>query len=226
MNLLCLAPEHNTEGKKDASGAFVPEARAFAQLHGGHVAQVDNNDSYPARRAQSIRLISEHVSRHGPLDAAGIFCHGWPTGLQLGFRSAQAPLLARTLTQGRAAGRDTFVVVLYACDAGRDADDDRTDDQTQGIGGEGGFADLLCAAIGNLGHRARVLAHVTVGHTTTNPWLRVFSTDDQIAGGVWIVPPKSPLWGRWHRALQQTDLRFRVPFMSPSQVLAELTAQA
>ena len=35
MTVIAIAPAHDSPGKHDASGAFIPEARAFVKLHGG-----------------------------------------------------------------------------------------------------------------------------------------------------------------------------------------------
>lgn len=224
--MLVLAPLRDTEGKRDVTGAFLPEARALADRHGGTLRQIENTVPFTARRALSLREINRYVQERGALDAFAMCCHGWPQGVQLGFRIEDAGLLARALAQKRSLRTEPFAVGLLCCDTARDADADRADDLADGPGGIGGFADTLCEAIGNLGFHARVTAHATLGHTTSNPHVRVFDSADRTPGGVWIVPPRSPRWVRWTRALRDTDLRLRVPFMQQDAIERELDAIA
>lgn len=220
--MLVLAPLRDTHGKHDVTGAFLPEARALADRHGGSMRQLENSIPFTARRALSLREISRHVQTHGSIASFAMCCHGWPTGVQLGFRSLDAGLLARALVQQRTLRSEPFVVALFCCDTARDEDADRADDLVDGPGGVGGFADTLCEAIGNLGFHSRVTAHSTLGHTTANPYVRVFDSADTVRGGAWLVTPRSPRWARWARALRETDLRLRIPFMTQGDVEREL----
>lgn len=213
---LVIAPRHNIEGKKDATGAFHPEAHAFARMHGADdVRLFDNGRAMPVRLAQVRRWIDEQQPRS--VDTLALFCHGWKNGLQIGVRIATARSFAEALA---AVCTPDLRVVLYCCDAARDADDERVDDTLPGPGGNGGFADKLRDELGRAGVQATIYAHATAGHTTRNPWVRRFDPGE-VAGGHWIVEPHSANWIRWVRALR-TDMRFRFPFLTQAQIEAEL----
>jgi len=155
--------------------------------------------------------------------AVGIFCHGLKGSLQTGHNLTTLAALARALTKSTHSGAK---VVLYACSA---ADTP----VKNGPGGDDGFADRLRDALIRHapGHwkGGHVDAHVTAGHATTNPYVRRFTCDLAvpsetvlgIVGGEWIVPPGSKWWKAWDAALHG-DLRFRFPFMSISEIRAEL----
>ena len=202
MTVLAIAPRHNSPGKRDASGAFAPEARAFIKLHGGALVDFDNRMDRAARWRWLRGTLAAFDG--GGFDAVAFFCHGYRNGIQAGAHMPQAAELASFV---RATGAG--ICVLYACDAGRDLDPERADDLAEGPGGAGGFAWELAR------HGLQVDAHVTAAHTTINPHVRRFPAGD------WIVSPKDPLWGAWRRRLK-SDRAFRLSF--PLQSIAEIRA--
>lgn len=222
MGHVVFAPALNTVGKVDATGAFIPEARAFLAAHqsAGKVHLFDNSLPMRMRRAD----VADRLARDPPrsVSVMAFFCHGWRDGIQAGYRTPDARALAEHFAPVAA---DSPVVALYACDAGRDADNQTEDDNEPGIGGEGGFADALRDAFVRVGVRATIFAHTRPGHTTRNPFVRRF-LPDEIGGGHWIVTPGSRLWPRWVQALRETTLRFRFPLMADSEIEAELQGVA
>ena len=222
MRALVFAPLHNTPGKSDATGAFQPEAHRFARLHGDRVSihLFNPREPMPVRRDHVLQTIER--LRPGSLDAIVLFCHGWRDGVQAGFRLANIPSLVSALAPKAAA---ELRVILYACDSGRDGDQERDDDRHPGPGGDGGFADQLRDKLLAAGANATVYAHTTEGHCTWNPHLRVFPPDT-VGGGHWVIEPQSALWPAWRRAMRETDLPLRVPFMSPAELDAELRVRA
>lgn len=204
---------------KDATGAFIPEARKFAALHGG-TAIPFTNDATPAARRKQVNAILEENRRS---DAVAFFCHGLKSSIQTGHGAAQVDALAQLLRLACIPGAP---IILYACDS--------ADTPTKGApGGDGGFADKLRDAMiresWGFWRGSHVDAHVTTGHTTENPYVRRFTCNLAIpsesfmgiAGGEWIVQPGSRLWVQWRKALKG-DLRFRFPFMSIDEIHAEL----
>lgn len=220
---LIFTPDRNTGTRRDYTGAFQPEAEAFARLYNSRpIVRVDV--------AEPLRARTEHVlaaiQADGPIDLLAFFCHGFPEGLQLvgdrtirvdGRTHVQArPETVRRLAQALVEHASPQVrVVLYACSAG---DGTRLD-------GDEGFADRLRDALCAAGApRCTVLAHTTAGHVTQNPHVRSFAGDGSPVGGTggtWIVAPGSKLWPAWRRGLR-TDLRFRFPSMTLAQIHAEL----
>lgn len=223
---LAVRPKRSHPG--DGFGAFGPESERFRKLHRNSVVlEVDarkmlgtvplptRRKADQARRAEVANFITRLSGVASAPQWLALFCHGWRTGVQLGFDRASAHELARAL---RAASpfTDSMTVTLYACSTARG------DDST----GEGGFADALRDALVVAGFfRARVDAHTTAGHATWNPYVLRFEGDGTASpprGGEWIVSPTSPLWQRWRTALRSTDLRLRFSLMSVDDVHAEL----
>lgn len=214
---LIIAPMFNSGDKRDATGAFQLEARAFRFTHREEtpVKLFDNSKGMSARFAEVMAWIN--ACTPGTVDTLATFCHGFKAGLQIGVTLANAGKFADALAQACAPYPR---VVLYACDAARDGDNERDDDDDPGPGGEGGFADRLRDELVKRGVLATIYAHATAGHTTWNPMMRRFDPDD-LAGGRWIVTPHSPEWRAWKRALRG-NLRFRFPFMTQAEIEAEL----
>lgn len=209
--VIAIAPMHNSPGKKDATGAFLPEGRAFAKLHAGRLLMFDNRRKSVDRLAEVIDLLAGQRA-----ECVAFFCHGYRTGIQVGATLRNVHALAAAL---RDVGATT--VPLYACDAARDADAFRDDDLEDGPGGAGGFASALSR------HGFTVDAHATTAHTTINPHVRRFDPHDDTDAGEWLVTPGSPWWATWRRALRDDrDFRLSFPLWSRERLVAELARRA
>ncbi len=222
MRTLTLAPRYNTPGKHDATGAFQPERAAFSSLIDPLACYytVDNHATKPKMR---LAILSEiHVV--APTLFA-VFSHGWRTGIQFGFGLANVDELAVELARGCTSVR----VALYCCSTG----------SGPGVGGDGGFADMLRDALCRAGApHCQVDAHDRSGHCCRNPFVRRFDGMGSASGGIgghWIVAPNSALWKRWVVALKSDGgpggssgplgpLRFRFPLMDVAEIHAELAA--
>lgn len=219
--ILVLAPLYNTGTKKDATGAFQPEALAFAKRHKvprKHVAWIDNSLSNAAMRRAVLSVIERARSAHGDLLSLALCCHGWKTGIQFGFDRGTVGDLAASIY-----GAKDVRVVLYAC--GTAQGDSGGDDV---VGGDGGFADLLRDTLCRMGATGcQVDAHTTAGHTTKNPYVRRFQgmgSSTGGAGGFYIVrPSQKTLFSLWNKALKNTPLRYDFPFMTVSDIHAQIT---
>lgn len=231
MRAACFAPSKNRIGINpatsrpwaDATGAFQPEARRFARLHGDGVSVYLFNPEADALTRQ--RQVREALHIHPDLDAVAMFCHGSKLGLQAGYHGRAG---AEQLALDLARHRSLRTVVLYCCDTGRDADAQREDDVSDGPGGDGGFADLLRDELAQTYARSvTVFAHPATGHTTHLPYVRRFHHSTG-AGGEWIVSPASALFASWRRRMldRDDDLRFRFPFLAPDEVEREVRGDA
>jgi len=216
MRALILTPDRDSRGRRDYSGAFAPEARAFAQLHhlpSTSVQSIDCTRTAPERRKHVLESLSR-LGAAGPIDLLACFCHGYQTGLQVGFDNSSVRDLARALVHHGCSPR--LRVALYACSSGG----------SRGEAGDGGLADRLRDALCTAGCVDCVVdAHATVGHTTRNPYVRRFEGRGSPVGGMggqWIVAPRSPLWQQWRAALASTDLRLRFPLLELHEVHREL----
>lgn len=216
--VMSIAPLRNTVGKRDAD-EFLREARAFNDSRGWTrgVHLFDNNADMATRRL----AVLEPLRTYRDLHTFAMFCHGWHHGIQAGFRNHNIPELAHEL---KAVAAKDLTVVLYCCSTGADGDGDQQDERIPGVGGDGGFADRLRDALCELGVRATVFAHSTPGHTTRNPWVRMFSPDERF-GGRFLVERESPLWPAWLRSLHGGNMRFRFPYLTQEQLHAELATK-
>ncbi len=216
MRVLAFAPMHNTGTKKDATGAFQPEARAFLRYHGQTAAEVVLIDNQTSPMRMRLAVYAALRARAAGVQGIAFFCHGFRSGIQFGFRS---PDLGAMLSAIPAPAPD-LRVTLYACDAARDADRDRDDDRSDTVGGDGGFADTLRDRLSVIAPRCVVDAHTTAAHTTRNPDVRRFEGPAG-AGGRYLIARGDPLWPRWREALRG-PMRFAFPFMPRAEIVAAL----
>lgn len=222
MQCIAFAPRHNTK-RVDATGAFQPEAKRFLDYWHADVTQlylINNLQSQVNQRNLVLDILQSKAGAGGDIMVA-FFCHGFKSGIQLGFRLGQADDLAQAI----AALGDVHVrVPLYACDCARDLDRDRMDD-LEALGGDGGFADVLRDALTAAGAvYARVDAHTTAGHTSRNPNVRRFDGDGMVGpgpGGYYLIPHGDPQWKAWRQALRGT-MRFEYPGLTQDQIRERL----
>jgi hypothetical protein len=222
--LLVFRPEHNSHGKKDVQYAFKPEAEKFVARVGprSKIIVINNRAGMAKRRAQVLDAIKAAETEAGFFDGVAFFCHGWKSGIQLGFGTRQADELADAVQD--LCDHSFTNIPLYCCSTGGAKKSKLNSPGT----GDGSFADTLrdelCAAGAEY---ARVMGHTTVAHTTKNPFALFFDGMGSPAGGTGGYPPVgrgTKLWSTWRKALRQTDLRFRFPFMEVSEIHAELLA--
>ncbi len=227
--VLILTPDRN-EKKADYTGAFLPEARKFADLHGiprSQIHTIDVGKSMRYRADRSLALIEEHQPQ-----VLVIFCHGYSTGIQVGFRSPSKVKRKRGWYTPTTRAKEQFdhlvelmascnknpTIALYCCSTGDDPDND--DDSAPGSGDDS-FADLLRDALCEAGSRTcRVFAHVTAGHTSRNPHCKFYDGAYSSTGGVGaghVARPGSNSFRKLAKGLK-TDLRFRLPFLSTARV--------
>jgi len=152
-----------------------------------------------------------------------MFGHGWPDGIQFGFRRSDLYELAARLAVSCA---EDVRVILYACLAAENDVRDR-DHANVGPGTDGGFADLLRDDLASWGkNRCQVDAHKTAGHAAWNPYVVRFRGEAGTMGGYWLVAPGSELWPKWIKKMRgravKNHLRYRFPLMSELQIKAEL----
>lgn len=209
----------NSHGKKDATGAFIPEARGFAKTHGVpdvNVIHIDCTKRFPkAKRAKAVE--DELLRRKAAgLKAVCFFGHGWPSGIQFGFNKGNVDRLAELITLS---GADDVKVGLFACLAAENAKRD-SDHKNVGPGTDNGFADMLRDGLAFYGiTEGWVDAHKTAGHTTWNPYVVRFLCEDVddpefgAVGGSWIVAPRSKYWKRWVNALRKNTGKLRWGFL-------------
>ena len=151
----------------------------------------------------------------GSVDRIAIFCHGWPTGIQLGFEVSDLFRRARLEAFAGAVARWSTAdvkIALYACLAGK--------------GGRESFAAALFRAVRDSGReQVTVFAHTDAGHATRNADAALFSPDHP--DGEVIAAGGTPLYRRFNSRLddKSDDLRWRAPYMTVEALRAELQGE-
>jgi hypothetical protein len=205
MSHLIFLPDRNTGTKHDWSGAFLPEAIQWQSLHGGQMVQVSQRLGGAGRRKAVLSAIHEYQP-----SVLAWFGHGLERSIhQMGFDSGNVEALAAAIAEYTTAPQ----VILYACSCA----------DGPGPSGDEGFADLLRDALCREGAiHCAVWGHTTAGHTTQNPYVRVFRGPTPQQGGEWVVKPGGDHWARW-QALLDGPLRFDFPLLTKDELRARLT---
>jgi hypothetical protein len=234
MKTLIIMGSSNTPGRKDYTGAFLPEATAYQKVHGqaDDIIHFDNQLPFSKRYADLAKKLHQLPTQF--YDRIVVFCHGWADGIQAGVTRKS---VSKLLTEFEDLYTDGALhVVLFCCSTG----DDDDDDDEQGAGtqlrddgnlGEGSFADVWRDELCKHGStNCRVVAHRTAGHTTKNPNVIIFDGNFSPTGGIGGVMPISPagdkkLWRTWVQMLK-TDFRFRFPYMTTVEIRNAVAQQA
>lgn len=228
---LIFLPKYNSHGKRDVTGAFLPEAKRAADLFKqSHIIRFNNRLGFAKRRREVLNALRIEPTENGPFDTVIFLCHGWTDGIQAGFKRRNAPELARAIRF--AAPKNNIRVPLYCCSTG----DDEFDSPFQAVAspfhdgcgpGEGSFADKLRDNLCEQGAvHCSIMGHTCEGHTTRNRHaLRFQGAGSQYGGvgGFRLVAPGSKLWRPWCRALKDDDFRFRFPYMTIDGIHNELS---
>lgn len=238
---LIFADSSNRKGKSDGD-EFVNEAialwKASVTLNiGDYTRETIEKSTHAKRFKRYEKESSNRNSIIGFIDGAydlksvSILCHGWQTGISLGFRSrrngrttVEVEQLAKAIAESCSGGNIT--VRLFCCLAGRSAYkwwkkksiwsmQDRTknveDVQITNPTWRDGFAMHLCGELKKRGVDATIYAHLTSGHSTRNPYkveIKSYADTDE-AGNVYIsrrrIVGKGPRWRRWIEFLSDGD---------------------
>jgi hypothetical protein len=152
---------------QDATGAFLPESKAFIKLHGGSRLELVSPQT-PAKR----RLLVESAIRGEPgLEVVTVFGHGVSNGLlATGHMMAQSFELALAIRDVRAK-----TVIFYACST---------------AAGRRGFADYVADSLPGV----NLWAHTTSGHASWNPNTQLAGGPN---GGDMVVRKSEPMWKKW-----------------------------
>jgi len=183
--------------KKDATGAFIPEAKKFAAYHGDVVLC-----GIPCRgqsRDQRAQRVYDELAKHDKVESVVFACHGHPTHFQHGFGirgKHRISKLASILSV-----KSVKSVVFYCCSVARP----NLKVGPYSLCGE------LHRCMRTFGHNTAVIGHTTAGHTTWNANVKVFINGDY--AGKFIVDPGSPDWKKWCDKLRKhPTYRYQFPY--------------
>jgi len=182
-------------GKKDATGAFIPEAKALERI----------------LQSRGENVVSEGISRMTRLDHAldglrnveslSVFCHGWPLGVEL---------LERNQSGAETVARDCEkfgikFLNLFACSAAQESHP------------HGCYARWIAESAHSLGHLMQVFGHETAGHTSWNPKARFYWSLSEGVQTERAVDPGCDGWDTWRafrkRLREDQEYRLTLPFI-------------
>ena len=222
--ILVLYSSTNVKGKKDATGAFIPEARAFAKCHGVPGENMLGIACPGVSNKKRFEEVCVFLRNKTGIKYIALFCHGYSGGMQFGMTKKNIPLFVRYLKMSCV---KSLRMTLYACSTAS------TGKQTRKIsmpGTHNGYADKVRDRMLATGFKGGWIdAHLTPGHTTRNPFVMRFYVEQpfeggwDVPGGEWLVSPKSKLWRAWKKSVQnmKTSYRFEFPFMDESDIYNE-----
>lgn len=220
--VLCFTGNRNHKNKSDFTTVFLPECRAFMKLYNipkeNHL-MVDLDLTEVKRKKSVFDFIKKRAAEEGKAPNTLVFlCHGLKYKIELGIRRYNCDELSALLRKLHGPTETKMTVIYYCCSTAGGP----------GENGDNGFSDKTRDSLCKYGFiDCRVLGHSSAGHATKNPLVRLFEGLGSPAGGVggaWIVAPKTPLFPKWRNKLANTDLRFRIGFMSVAEVHNELIA--
>lgn len=208
MKALVFFTSTNRKGRKDATGAFIPEAKAFAKIHGvpkRDLIAVPQDIPLWDRRWIVRKALQKRAGVATAYDAVIYLGHGTPTSLPgLGLRQNNLAWFADGVA-GLIGWKG--VLVLYACSAGKGF----------------GVADRIDVELADRGFKeVRTVAHLTPGHASWNPYAE-YSGEGPTSRGVPIIAKGSKVWQRWISALRNNQwFRLSFPFMTQSEIVRQL----
>jgi len=199
---LIFVKSNNSRFRRDATGAFIPEAKHLESMlvtNASKVKTININTrlySMTSRQLIVIRAIKEAIRNGDEVKSISFFCHGWPTGLQLWGQGKAAALdLAHTIQSYK-----IKMVNLYACSC---ASQKR---------GKPKFLNTVWGALCEQKHDCQLMGHHVRGHTTRNPRVEIyFSGDDGCHYPLFEKKADRKMWARWRKKLRQNQ-NFRVLF--------------
>jgi hypothetical protein len=231
-----IVPKYNTT-KPDATGAFHPEAINFCEywnLPRNRILYVDNKLPKNVKRERNVaddflsKMESIQESNEAPIAIWVLFCHGYTHGIQFSIRSKNHKFFNPAYEEkyesfiNIISEHPSPLIALYACSTG---DDPEGNPDTAPGSGDGSFADMLRDDLCRTGCvYSRVMSHTTAGHTTHNPFIKLFDGNGSAIGGEGgelIARPGSKKF-RNLRKLLKTDFRFKIPFMTNKSIQKEI----
>jgi hypothetical protein len=202
-------PEVCPQFPNDATGGFIPGAKAFKEIHQitSDIFFFDHRDPDATKRQRVLHEIQTFPDK---LELIAYFGHGVKNGLSsVGFYNQHAPDLAAAIRSNAERG---IKVVLYACSAGALA----TDSFAATLARELDAADGV------------VFGHIPPpGHAFAYPHVSVFYGSDP---GRRVIDVGAPLWSAWAKAIQagnsipptKNSFWARFPVMTRAEIEEEL----
>lgn len=225
-HILVLYSNKNVKGRKDGR-YFTKLAREFAKHHevpsenmlGIECPGVPAKSRY--RKASRFISSKRNIKDTPSIKWVVMFCHGYSSGMQFGLSKKNIHGFVSHL---KFSCTKNLKMTLYACSTAS------TSKKTRKIsmpGTDNGYADKLRDEMLKQGfHGGWIDAHLTPGDTVYNPFVLRFYTEPRfendwdMPGGEWLVSPKSQLWHKWKRSVQNqiSAFRFRYTLYTEAEI--------
>lgn len=216
--ILVIYSSKNEHGKRDATGAFIPEATKFAKCHKVPKANMLGIACPGTPKKKRFEELCMFLRNYRGIKWIALFCHGYSSGMQFGMTKKNIPTLVGYL---KLCSTQDLKMTLYACSTASTSKKTR---KINAPGTDNGYADKLRDGLLQAGLRGGWIdAHLTPGHTTRNPFLLrfyvapAFENNWDAPGGEWLVSPKSQLWKPWKKAVQNMKSMFRFKFSNMTE---------
>lgn len=211
---LIFTETKNRKGKRDGA-EFKTMANGL-----GHYWRTNSNLTgirvtrlYDETKKQKQNTVLGELATVSHLSRLAFFCHGWPSGISLGFKSKDVPKLARAIAA--ACESNVVYIGLYACLTGRGAfwggskrKINMANRTERIVTPREGFAMYLCSELAKLNIHAVITAHLTSGHTTRNPYkVRISQHNRRICRSRMVESKPLIPWREWVKELN-TDQNF------------------
>lgn len=193
MRGLVLAQSINKEGRKDATGVFIPGAKYFSTLHGlDKPVLLDDVDD----RNKMLKAIENSTM----LDVIAYFGHGDRN--RIGSAEIGAKDIFKLAEAIKKAAAPGCQVIFYACQ----------------LGGANGYCEKLAKQLGNT---VTFWGHSCSGHGNTNPYVtrHPYAPDTT----PFLFDPADLLFQSWRSLIKsQSDIWARFPFMEKEEIVSEI----
>jgi len=193
MNILVLVDARNRLLKHDGD-EFLREAKLFSEHWQALGANVTLHATYKKKMWVKKKFVLDAIKAHDPnMDVIAMFCHGWKSGVSLGFRNRDVFDLAEAIDDKGPRWKE---VLLYACST---------------MKGQDSFGARLARELYRSESGAGyVYGHSTKGHCTRNPFVYSCKGREVWAWLSFIDLPwsqrrKNSNWWGWVEQLKTSD---------------------
>jgi len=206
--VIVFTPNKNYR-KKDYEYAFKPESEALCNFLMDKyekentyvdidVTRVDISRSKTGCLLEMVETIAKVFWMYmADIDIIYFLCHGYQWGIQLGLNRRNIEEFIDVVHEYLS---PDIKFIFYCCNVAKNR----------------GLCEYLTKVLIKKDFRDfRVVGHNTRGHTTKNPYVKVF--DKAHPKGYYIIPPKSVTFKKW-RKLLKTDFRFEYPLLDIEEI--------
>jgi hypothetical protein len=220
----------NSKGRKDATGAFIPEAKNFSKIHNIPEEDQVGIDCRKLEKWDRRKIVYNVLNeqKNDSLSKLAFFCHGFPTHIQFGIYLNHLGELADILADKLS---NNAKIIFYACSTMSSFNKGVSDGLFENDDGpcvKDGFCDTLRdRLVEKTDKYFEIFGHTGPGHATMFPYVAKVSPIEHVTedmdGANWVISPLSrDLWKSWCIKLKKTDLRYKFPWLTKEELTSQL----